>query len=214
MISEFQSSWNKLGELTDEQLLVDINGSYKEAEKALCEPKPIKINQVIPRVNKDTEIAQLTKFLLNSANQVNLPLGSSTSNTIGNHVQATATPEAQSAKAKDLERDQANAPDLKQGPARKAAQRRDSNFKAPNFPKQATQRSSSTRPNTFIQGSEPSSSTTVASNLQKANYMQATSSWAKRKHENEKQKEEFHSKKTNERSKYQNPKGFTTTVGG
>ena len=50
--------------------------------------------------------------------------------------------------------------------------------------------------------------------MQKANYMQATSSWAKRKHENEKQKEEFHSKKTNERNKYQNPKGFTTIVGG
>ena len=57
MINEFQSSWNKLGELSDEQLLIDIDGSYKEAEKALCEPKPIKINQVIPKVNKDTEIA-------------------------------------------------------------------------------------------------------------------------------------------------------------
>lgn len=79
LIETFQSSWNKLGELTDEQLLLDINESHKEAEKALNEQKPIKTNNVIPKVNKDTEVASLTKFLLNSANSVNLPL----SNPIG-----------------------------------------------------------------------------------------------------------------------------------
>lgn len=179
----------------------------------MCEPKPIKLNQVIPKVNKNSEIAQLKRFLLNSINQFNLPLGSGSSTTIASHTMIATTLEAQSAKARDLDKDQTNAGEQKQGLARKAAQRRDSNFKAPNFPKQATQRSSSTRPNTFNQGSEPSSSTTVTTNLQKANYMRATSSWAKRKHENEKQKEEFHSKKTNERNKYQNPKGFTTMVG-
>lgn len=74
VIDQFQASWNKLGELADEQLLMDINNSHREAEKALVEPKAIKTNQVIAKVNKDTEIAQLTKYLLNSANQVSLPL--------------------------------------------------------------------------------------------------------------------------------------------
>jgi hypothetical protein len=74
VIEQFQTSWNKLGDLSDEQLLMDINNSHKEAEKALAEPKTIKTNQVITKVNKDTEIAQLTKFILNSANQVNMPM--------------------------------------------------------------------------------------------------------------------------------------------
>lgn len=43
--------------------------------------------------------------------------------------------------------------------------------------------------------------------------MQATSSWAKRKQENDKHKEEFNTKKINDRNRYQNPKGFTTLVG-
>lgn len=57
---------------------MDINNSHKEAEKALTEPKTIKYNQVITKVNKDTEIAQMTKFILNSANQVNVNLPMST----------------------------------------------------------------------------------------------------------------------------------------
>lgn len=170
MIDQFQASWNKLGELTDEQLLMDINDSYREAEKALCEPKQIKINQVITKVNKDTEIAQLTKYLLNSANQVNLPMSAGPTISSSSHAQISTTPEVQSAKMKEIEKEQANMAD-KQAHVRRLTQRRDSNFKAPTFQKQATQRSSSTRPNAFAQSSEPHSSTAVSANAQKANYM-------------------------------------------
>ena len=115
---------------------------------------------------------------------------------------------------KDLASKDAN--DAKQaGAFKRATQRRESTFKAPGSSstqaKQITQRSSSTRPGNF-NFSEPNSSSQVTNNLQKASYMQATSSWAKRKIENEKQRDEINTKKTIDRSKYQNPKGFTSST--
>lgn len=86
---------------------MDINNSHKEAEKALVEPKAIKTNQVITKVNKDTEIAQLTKFILNSANQVNLPMSSVITQPVtSSHTQISTTPEVQSAKMKEIEKEQ------------------------------------------------------------------------------------------------------------
>ena len=84
-----------MGELPDEQLLINIKDSYAEAEKALAEPKSIKHNQIVSKVNKDQEVAQLTKYILNSANQVSLPPSFGQLPSAG---QPHATPEVQSSK--------------------------------------------------------------------------------------------------------------------
>ena len=63
-------------------------------------------------------------------------------------------------------------------------------------------RSTSTKPQTGADGGYNATS--------KASYMQATSSWAKKKSQIIKDKEEFNGKKNEQRKNFQNARGFTT----
>ena len=66
----------------------------------------------------------------------------------------------------------------------------------------ASMRATSTKP---LAGAESGYNATT-----KASYMQATSSWAKKKSQIIKDKEEFHGKKNEQRKNFQNARGFTT----
>ena len=52
-IQKFQDTWHKLGEQNEIVMLKDMKETYQEAEVALIEPKPLKINQVFGKVSKD-----------------------------------------------------------------------------------------------------------------------------------------------------------------
>ena len=62
-----------MGEQNDGMLLEEMAQRHQEAEQATAEPKPLKINAIFTKVQKELEFAQFSKHLLSSLNQVQTP---------------------------------------------------------------------------------------------------------------------------------------------
>lgn len=69
-IEKFQETWHKLGDQNEVLLLQSMNQTYQEAEAALAEPKPLKLNNVFSKVSKDIEYAHISRYILSAANQL------------------------------------------------------------------------------------------------------------------------------------------------
>ena len=186
-----------------------MNQTYQEAEIALAEPKPLKINNVFSKVSKDLEYAHISRYILSAANQLQ--------NTAAH---ASSNQEIKPEKDKKVDDVLVAASPIDTQKTRKFGMRRESERKAfgvqhsfqPSHQSNtavastktggASMRSTSTKPQT---GAEGGSNATT-----KASYMQATSSWAKKKSQIIKDKEEFNGKKNEQRKNFQNARGFTT----
>jgi hypothetical protein len=69
-IEAFQRSWHGLGETTDLQILSNIEFLVGESEKACLDPKVVKFNTPIPKIERSLEFQNMSKNFISNMHRV------------------------------------------------------------------------------------------------------------------------------------------------
>lgn len=181
-IEAFQKSWHSLGGMPDIEILMENERLFEEARKATIEPKSVRFQSVIGKVTRELEVQQISKFILSHMKEDKQT-----------PIQAEIKPEKDRSKLEEIS-----------GVKRQMTfNRRDSlQQKGP-----VAHGASATPGITSSKAHGLRSTSSKPAPLQaegKASYMQATSSWAKKK------SEIIRDKESNEKKQKENPRGFTT----